>query len=249
MTTIGKISAECVICGEESEHTSITSSNAMGSPDLDLRPPEMQRSTMEWWLQECPACGYVAPDISESVASIKAIVEIFEQSKTLSPFVRRSALLERLGDLEGAAENALHAAWDADDRGDDDGAVKSRRRSAAIFKKTLNDIDQDAEEVLVAKVRSIDIFRRAGDFDDARKLCYEVLDGRPDSTLTKIVRYQGKLIEARDVAAHSVEQAQQPDDPLRTPSRGRGHGGGNGKSWNSEIWDRIKRFLGFQMNR
>ena len=82
MTTIGKISAECVICGKESEHTSITSSNAMGSPDLDLRPPEMQRSTMEWWLQECPACGYVAPDISESVASIKAIVEIFEQSKT-----------------------------------------------------------------------------------------------------------------------------------------------------------------------
>ena len=65
MTTMFKQKVRCSVCGEESEHLAIGSTNAFGSPDLDLRPPEMQRSTMPHWVQECPKCGYVACVISD----------------------------------------------------------------------------------------------------------------------------------------------------------------------------------------
>lgn len=44
----------------------MTSTSTWGYPDLDLRPSEMQRSSMFAWLQECPHCGYVARDIEQT---------------------------------------------------------------------------------------------------------------------------------------------------------------------------------------
>lgn len=37
---------KCAVCGKESEQITLASTNTFGSPDLDLRPPEMKRSTM-----------------------------------------------------------------------------------------------------------------------------------------------------------------------------------------------------------
>ena len=65
MSSIIDIERKCWVCGEMSEQAGLASTNRFGSPDLDLRPPEMERSTMEWWLEECPHCGYVANDLSE----------------------------------------------------------------------------------------------------------------------------------------------------------------------------------------
>jgi len=54
MTTLFPQKETCFVCGNTSEHTVIGSTNAFGSPDLDLRPPEMQRSTITHRVQRCP---------------------------------------------------------------------------------------------------------------------------------------------------------------------------------------------------
>ena len=56
------IDKKCPVCGKVSSHQVLGSTNTMDYPDLDLRPAEMQRSTMNTWLDECPHCGYVSGD-------------------------------------------------------------------------------------------------------------------------------------------------------------------------------------------
>ena len=58
--------SKCAICKAVNEYSVITSTNTFGGgPDLDLRPAEMQRSTMGAWVQVCPNCGYVSANISD----------------------------------------------------------------------------------------------------------------------------------------------------------------------------------------
>ncbi len=70
MSTFREFKKKCTICGTESKFNIITSTNSFGSPDLDLRPPEMRRSTMWLWIQRCPCCNYVNYDV-ESISSVK----------------------------------------------------------------------------------------------------------------------------------------------------------------------------------
>ncbi len=53
MITIRDEEQICAMCGAKSTHRGIMSTNAFGSPDLDLRPPEMERSTMGSILRGC----------------------------------------------------------------------------------------------------------------------------------------------------------------------------------------------------
>src|SRR5438093_611864 len=73
MTTFFRQDVTCVNCRKSSEHHVLSSTNAFGSADLDLRPPEMKRSTMRAWLQLCPHCGYVAPDLSRKVGDLAVV--------------------------------------------------------------------------------------------------------------------------------------------------------------------------------
>ena len=65
MTTMMKVEEKCSVCGKISSFSVLSSSNSMGSPDLDLRPAPMYRYTINLWIHECPDCGYVAHDLSE----------------------------------------------------------------------------------------------------------------------------------------------------------------------------------------
>ena len=60
------IKQTCFVCGKESSVTVMASTNTLGgTPDLDLRPAEMMRSTMPRWIQECPHCGYIAGSLDK----------------------------------------------------------------------------------------------------------------------------------------------------------------------------------------
>ena len=63
MTTIYPEEVVCFLCGASSRQYMVGSSNTMGAPDLDTRPAEMMRSTIEYQIQSCPDCGYSAPDL------------------------------------------------------------------------------------------------------------------------------------------------------------------------------------------
>ncbi|MFO0826101.1 MAG: hypothetical protein U0792_23795 [Gemmataceae bacterium] len=73
MTTYFRKQEKCANCQQTSEHHVLGSTNTMGSADLDLRPAEMQRSTMGAWLQECPHCHYIASEISEKQGELKRV--------------------------------------------------------------------------------------------------------------------------------------------------------------------------------
>jgi len=50
LTTIFENKVMCCVCGEKSYQTDIGSSYSSGSPDVDTRPPEMERSLIEYWV-------------------------------------------------------------------------------------------------------------------------------------------------------------------------------------------------------
>ena len=82
MTMIYDKTKECVICGAQGEFGWILSTNKFGLPDLDLRPPEMYRSTINLWIQRCHGCGFCAPDISEKGVLIKTVKRLFDKTNT-----------------------------------------------------------------------------------------------------------------------------------------------------------------------
>ncbi len=67
MTITFEIEKRCAVCGKVSKQIALMSTNAIGYSDLDMRPPEMERSTINTWIQICPSCGYRALDISELI--------------------------------------------------------------------------------------------------------------------------------------------------------------------------------------
>ena len=60
MTTMFRATHKCAVCGEMETYYEIGSTNSFGSPDLDLRPPQMQRGTMGEWIQK-ERCGFLLP--------------------------------------------------------------------------------------------------------------------------------------------------------------------------------------------
>jgi hypothetical protein len=122
MTTLDSELVFCSVCGMFSEQQVLTSTNRFGSPDLDLRPPEMERSTLCFWLQECPNCGFVSEDLEQAEKGVEEVMatEGFtslhrgELAGTLiGRCLKRSLLDEELGNVAAAAEHILWAAWAA----------------------------------------------------------------------------------------------------------------------------------------
>ena len=88
MTILRCDEVTCCYCGQVSEQISMTSSNERGSRDLDFRPAEMYRSTMNSWLQECPHCHFISTSISTRLAGFETAA--VAQVAVAAPVIRRS---------------------------------------------------------------------------------------------------------------------------------------------------------------
>jgi hypothetical protein len=160
------------------------------------------------WVQACPGCGAVAPDLAalppdaiETVES-EAYLDLHARPDSATPFLR-AAMLCHDADRAGLL---LQAAWCADDAGDDDAARHFRRETAAA----LGEPD-GAEQAL----RLIDILRRAGLLDAARQCC-EVIEGDAmDERGHAILAFQRGRIAAGDTGRHLMSSALRP--PARMP--------------------------------
>jgi hypothetical protein len=217
MTTLQTVEVICASCGTRSEQTLIGSTNAMGSADLDLRPPEMKRSTMPWWLQECPSCGSVASDLSENENGLKQIVEskafrLIDGTDLSRRFMRRSYIDTELGNTDMAATEALWAAWASDDEGDEAAAIRSRIRSASLFQVAAQSDGLTPEGQLLLLVRTLDVLRRAKQFDDAVKLA-DALQGRGDDFIARVVAFGRSLAVSQDASARTVAEADEAGSP------------------------------------
>lgn len=215
MTTLFDKEVECSVCGEKSTHMVIGSTNSFGSPDLDTRQPEMQRSTIYHWIQRCPKCGYCASDLSECGENTKEIVNSKEYQNissssempvTAASFLARSYELEQQQAYSDSAWKAIHAAWICDDNNNIESSTKCRKQAIALIEKANNHgqifIDQaGANEAII-----IDLMRRSGMHQQALELSKSIKNEDIEEIILQIIQYQEVLIAKNDTAAHIMSE-------------------------------------------
>ena len=182
------------------------------APDLDLRPGEPTRSTMDRWVQTCRSCGATAPDLVALPSRLRAALDTpgyraLAGDAPGQPFLRWAMLAETLDEPDEAAQAVMQAAWALDDANDTEAATTLRRRATTLWGQGAT--VQDALRVLDAR-------RRTGDLGAARDQAAHLAarSGLEDTDRT-VLQFQEKLIAAGDTARHLLSAALRP--PARTP--------------------------------
>jgi hypothetical protein len=233
----------CAVCGTGSRQPPFRPSPPEQAPDLDLRPGEPVRSTMARWLQQCPSCGYAAPNITRAhPAAAQAVAaapfRALMAEATYPPLARRflgwAHVLEETGALHAAAEATLHAAWVADDLALEDLARHWRLEAVALWRGGPP-LDQEQT------VRIIDALRRAEAWEDAAATAQGLSRAAAPEAVTQVVDLELQLIAAQDTGRHTVASALPP--PARRPhvTHQRLHPQGQARS--EGLFDRLRRWL------
>ena len=230
----------CGVCGTESRQPPFRPPPPEQAPDLDLRPGEPVRSTMARWLQQCPGCGYCAPDLTRAhpgaaeavrAAPFRALLA----DNAIPPLARRflayAVVLEDTGALHAAAEATLQAAWVADDLGRPDLARAWRLDAVALWR---GGPALDAEQT----VRVADALRRAEAWDDAAATAQSLMDQAVSEPVAQVIALEARLIEAGDAGRHTVASALPP--PSRRPHASHQKIAARGEG----LWARIRKLFG-----
>ena len=217
MTTILPEPKKCALCGKTSEYMLISSTNTFGSPDLDTRPPEMQRSTIQWWVQTCPSCGYCSPDISEAHGGASETVRTPAYQTQLNDkryprlanaFLCFGLIQESAGKHVQAGWANIHAAWACDDAGSEIPAAESRKKALILLRKAKElgqafAMQPGAEEAIIA-----DLARRSGQLELAREACDRGLRATGlEATVEAVLRFEAALTDRGDTGRHTIAEA------------------------------------------
>lgn len=174
MTTLFHDECKCAVCGHTHTYTVIGSTNSFGYADLDFRPAEMQRSTMHYWLQECPGCGYVSRSVEDEPAVTREFLEqdayrtcegIHFESNLAARFYKHYMICMETEKVSGAFHSLLHAAWACDDCDDAENAVLCREK-ALSFTGRLAELDARSAEAI--QVIRMDVLRRSRHFEELK---------------------------------------------------------------------------------
>ena len=191
--------AACALCGTPAPPP-YRAPAPEGSPDLDGRPGEPTRSTLPRWLQTCTGCGACAPDLATLPASAAVVVSSQAYTQLPAPSERWVALVTGTA---AEAEAWLHAAWRAEDDGEDGSAL--RGRAVAAWPTPV-----DAEGL----VRLADTQRRAGLLQEATATLDAILLGH-DAGTAQVIAFERARIALGDTGRHLLSSALRP--PARTP--------------------------------
>ena len=209
MTTITEFEKKCAVCGKTSEQKVIMSTSTWGYPDLDLRPAEMQRSSMFAWLDECPHCGYVAANIENELHAPAHILKTDAyltcegndfKSDLAKMFYRRYMISQAENDHDSEFNSLLRCAWTCDDN-KDELAIKVRKTALNSIDKVTCKSENEKNNLKLIKA---DLLRRTGQFD-------EVIDGFKDvifedKMLNDISSFQIDLAMKKDMECHAIEE-------------------------------------------
>ncbi len=212
-----EVEAECSLCGQVSPQKALTSTDRNGLPDLDTRPPESLRSSLRYWVQCCPNCGYCAPDIDREYplavevvrqAGYQALLRRRSLPRLARSFLAWAMIQQANAEHSGAGWSALHAAWACDDAGKPSAAVQCRLQALASFErarrggKSLPGFeDPGAEEILLA-----DLYRRTGQFERAVDIGRQGLDSQPSVVVARTLEHEILLATGKDGAVHSLSE-------------------------------------------
>ncbi|MEI7940721.1 MAG: hypothetical protein WCK27_28935 [Verrucomicrobiota bacterium] len=216
MTTLYQDEIRCSQCRKLSEHEVIESAGSFGSSDLDIRPAEMMRSTLPQQVQCCPHCGYCMPSVSAPLPNVSTLLASAEYRQQLESkeypelanrFLCSAMILESLGRLKDAGWACIHGAWACDDAGDIQPAKNCRLRAeSAIGRAIINGqgtTDRPGFDFLILA----DLLRRAGEFERADQRLKEGFSPNCDQEVLFLLIFERLLINRRDTACHTVEEA------------------------------------------
>ena len=216
MTTMSEEEVECCVCGTESSHMAIGSTNAFGSPDLDTRPPEMRRSTIYHWIQRCPSCGYCSSDISECNGNIKELVDSKEYqgiikrrdiAKVAASFLASSFLNQKQHQYAESAWRAIHAAWICDDDNNYEASKECRKEAISMIGAAEEHSQKLAGQAGASEAITIDLLRRAGIFNKALELARETKTKDIEAIISQVILFEEKLLLSEDLDSHTVAEA------------------------------------------
>lgn len=211
-TAFAEVAVACAVCSRKSRQPQVPRFAAEGAPDLDLRPAGAARAAMPAWLQHCPGCGFTAPKLDRAPAAERAVVATAPYRSLRADdslpelarrFLLRAMILEEAGDLHGAAEHTLHAAWVADDEDLAELAAAWRLDAVALFRSGP---DLSEEQC----VRLVDMLRRAGDMQGARAQAEALAEVHMADALEHVLAFEMRLLGQGDTAAHSIAAALPP---------------------------------------
>lgn len=208
MTIIDQFDFKCSVCGKSSPQPALLSTNTGGYPDLDLRPPEMQRSTMNTWVMECPHCGYVADRLDEELEISKDFLKTEKyltcegkkfKGHLSELFYKRYLIAKEADDVEMCFFSLRNCAWDCDDW-EDENAQAIRKLALEFLDELILNDEENRDNLLVIKS---DFLRRSGEF---KKLAdeYENLTFA-DELLNSIIQFQIERALEGDTGCYTVE--------------------------------------------
>ncbi len=207
MSTFHFIEKTCSVCGREAKYSELGGTNEFGSPDLDLRPPEMKRSTMGFWVQVCPFCGYAAEDISEPTSAdeewLKRERELHVEpmgfvSGLAGSFYMQHLICLKDGKREEAFFASLHAAWACDDERDSENSARCRKKALELLAGIIEEYPEN-EDLLVLKA---DLMRRSGMFGELIREFSDVRLNR--GLLNDIIAFEIGKAEKEDTGTYTV---------------------------------------------
>ena len=196
---------KCSLCGERSKQAALGSCSTPGEPDLDFRPSEPLRSTMERWLQECPYCGYISDDLRKwPRIGRQTLLHVYEQADSTLPrlahaFQKRALYFEHVNILCGAIRAYLCAAWVCDDAANNFGANAMRAKCFAAVQRRLKHCGR--KQWLRYRQLEADLLRRTENIEALRRM--DTNDKRLDFATRELLLFQKELGLKRDFAAHS----------------------------------------------
>ncbi|MBR2812951.1 MAG: hypothetical protein IKD69_16370 [Solobacterium sp.] len=210
MTTVHESVCTCPVCGCQFQSYVMTSTNAFGSPDLDTRPPEMERSTMAYWLHECPDCGYVFADEKKAEADRKWLDsdeyrsddDLVFASGLARRFYRSYKIAMHNRKTERAFFQLLHCVWQCDDDNNNDTARQIRIMTADLAGKLIQKKPGKAETMQLIRA---DLLRRSGRFEQLLKEYENVTFA--SAPLDNILAFQKQLAEKQDDSCHLIREA------------------------------------------
>ncbi|MDR0306629.1 MAG: hypothetical protein LBI42_07305 [Chitinispirillales bacterium] len=222
MATIFMVETDCYVCGKKNRFPqSGPIMDAGSSRDLDGRPSGLGRSNIYMRVQRCIYCGYCNLEVSggheiyrEIVKSepYRAMLNSKDQSETANAYLCCSLLLRHSREWSEAGWSALHAAWICDDNKYSESAARCRKLAFDFFTKTRESNVTFADSLCEEQILFVDILRRNGKFDEAKKICVEALGKTVDEAARIILNYEKLLIEKQDSKCHTFEQAQEMEE-------------------------------------
>lgn len=208
----------CAVCGQANMQTVLRSTTALGSPDLDTRPPPLARMTLPLYIQCCPACGYCARDVSEALPAVQNIVTQPEYQAQLHSeqfpylanlFLCYHIIQQALDNYAEAGWAVVFAAWACDDAGPAfmTTAARLREKAVAFFTEARERSQAFAPSRAEEDALLADLLRRSGHFTAAQKAVEQGLAHSPDHTVQSILRFQHHLCRQHNPNVYTVQDA------------------------------------------